>query len=319
MTMIGFHDETYATGQYENIINEFVFEEDVPKITKIIADAVAASEPINTTFRLKNINGELLWVDVSASMIGDDGKGKVYYAVLSKSSNEAELYRNLVEDASIGTVIIEKDADRKIIYANAAWRNIEGVPASEPIAGVSLKRVLRNQSVFIDDNVLQNTPSDHFLEIRTTSRTGATIAISARSVVWNGVDACVCYIKDDTEKVQKEAAQESLLDNLPCGAGVYKLKDNEMSLVYQNKSYWELVGLNEAAFPDPAAMSAIHPDDVPMVQREIYMAIQQGRAVSCDIRLKHLTLGYRPVHVAGNIVHEGNGEFSIYVTFMPRE
>ena len=46
------------------------------------------------------------------------------------------------------------------------------------------------------------------------------------------------------------------------------IKDKEMSLAYRNKSYWELVGLNEAASPDTAAMSAIHPDYVTFVPKE---------------------------------------------------
>ena len=125
------------------------------------------------------------------------------------------------------------------------------------------------------------------------------------------------YYADATEHVVEEEAQKRLLDNLPCGAGVYEFKDGQMSLTYQNKSYWALVGLNEARFPDPTPMSAIHPDYIPVIMQDLAGAIAQNRDVSCDILLRHLTLGYRPMHLAGRIIREEDGAFSIYATFAP--
>ena len=125
------------------------------------------------------------------------------------------------------------------------------------------------------------------------------------------------YYTDVSQQVREEETQKALLDNLPCGAGVYTFKDGQMSLTYQNKSYWELVGLYEEAYPDSAPMSAVHPDDIPVIMGELSAAIQQNRDVSCDIRLRHLSLGYRPVHLVGRIVHTEAGGFLIYATFMP--
>ena len=116
---------------------------------------------------------------------------------------------------------------------------------------------------------------------------------------------------------QRESLQKSLMDNLPCGAGVYEFKDGQISLTYQNKIYWELVGLNEEAYPDASEMSAVHPDDIPIIMQELSAAIAQRRDVTCDIRLRHLTRGYRPVHLLGRVVFKENGGFLIYATFTP--
>lgn len=118
-------------------------------------------------------------------------------------------------------------------------------------------------------------------------------------------------------RVKSESLQGSLMDNLPCGAGIYEFRDGQMSLIYQNKIYWELVGLNEEAYPDCSEMSAIHPDDIPVIMQELSAAVAQQRDVSCDIRLRHLTLGYRPIHLLGRIVFRENGSFLIYATFTP--
>ena len=127
------------------------------------------------------------------------------------------------------------------------------------------------------------------------------------------------YFADATKQIEQEELQKSLMDNLPCGAGIYEFKDGQMSLTYQNKIYWELVGLGEEAYPDPSEMSAVHPDDIPIIMRELSSAIEQRRDVRCEIRLRHLTRGYRPVHLLGRIVFREDGSFMIYATFTPAE
>ena len=317
--LTGINEETYEKWRNDDIIANAMFEDDAVKVRKVIAEAASRSEPINTSFRLKHVSGELVWVDLSASMIGEDNKGKIYYAVFTKPTAEAALYKSIVEESAIGTVIIEKNNGKRIIYANPTWRRIEGVPDFTTITGVPLKQALINKETFLSDDVIRKLPYDRFLEFNMYSQTGLSIVVQTRSMIWNGVEAYVCYVTDNTSQIKKEEIQRKLLDNLPCGAGLYKLKNGEMSLVYQNKSYWELVGLNEAAFPDTSVMSAIHPEDAPLIMRELALAIEPNRDVSCDVRLRHLTLGYRPVHLVSRIIGESSGELSLYVTFTPRE
>lgn len=315
--LTGIDEKTYEKWRNEDIVTSAIFEGDAPKARQTIMDAVAAGAPINTSFRLKHVNGELVWVEFSASMIGEDVNGKIYYGVFTKPTAEAALYKSIVEDSAIGVIILEKKSEKRIIYANPVWRRIEGVSDLTTITGVPVKQVLTRKEEFIPDEIIKSLPSDEFYEMYMKSQTGIDIVLQARSLIWNGVDAYVCYIKDNSEQVKREAAQRKLLDNLPCGAGVYRFKDGEMSLIYQNKSYWELVGLNEEAFPDPSAMSAIHPDDIPLVMSELSQAVQHNRDVSCDIRLRHLSEGYRRVHLASRVAGEESGALSIYATFTP--
>lgn len=125
------------------------------------------------------------------------------------------------------------------------------------------------------------------------------------------------YYADASEQIKDENKQKALLDNLPSGAGVYEFRDGAMRLIYQNKSYWDLVGLSEEKYLDSAPMSAIHPDDLPSVMRELSAAVAEQRDVSCSIRLRHLTLGFRPVHLAGRIVRAKDDALLIYATFTP--
>ncbi len=125
------------------------------------------------------------------------------------------------------------------------------------------------------------------------------------------------YYTDATELINEEEKQKALLDNLPAGAGIYELDGGEIRLIYQNKSYWELVGLGGESYVDPSPMSAIHPNDVPVIMDEIVQAIQNRRDVSCDIRLRHVTLGYIGVKLSGRIVPRESGSFLIFALFTP--
>ena len=125
------------------------------------------------------------------------------------------------------------------------------------------------------------------------------------------------YYIDGDDQIKNEELQKALLDNLPGGAGIYELINGEISLVYQNKGFWNLVGLDREVYPDPSPMSAVHQDDINILMHEILTAISFGHDLSCDIRLRHLRLGYRKVHLAGRIIPKNDNRFIIYATFTP--
>lgn len=125
------------------------------------------------------------------------------------------------------------------------------------------------------------------------------------------------YYTDATGQVKAEEQQKALLDNLPAGASICEIQDGTMRLVYQNRSYWDLVGLGEGEPADTAPLAAIYPDDVPVIRQEFSAAVRDGRDMGCDIRLRHATDGYRPVHLSGRIVPRDTGSYRIYAAFSP--
>ena len=107
------------------------------------------------------------------------------------------------------------------------------------------------------------------------------------------------------------------MDKLPCGAGIYEIKGDQIDLKYHNKVYCDLIGQNEETYTDGSALSDIHPDDIKVLIKEISDAIYEQRDAVCDLRLKHSTKGYRYVNFMGRIVFNENSVYHVYATFAP--
>lgn len=202
------------------------------------------------------------------------------------------------------------------------------IPDAEDLSDLDIVKYLdeENEKRFADlVKKAEVSRADETIELKLANKKEpdriAYIRITFR-VIANTTDRFMLYgvIQNITEQRIAGQNERRLFDNLPCGAGIYEFRNGMMSLVYQNKSYWQLVGLNEEdRFPDPNEMSAVHPDDIPVVMTNLLSAIQNNCDVSCDIRLRHLTRGYRPVHLTGRIIPDKEGGFSIYATFSPTD
>ncbi len=229
-----------------------------------------------------------------------------------------------IEGGITATVYHSAD-DLELVFANDGFYGLFGYTAEQWNAEVAniVDPILpedRAETLATVARLFRERKSATY-EYRCRKRDGGVIWIRTINTVLalEGVgDTVLLAVSTDvTVQKQTEQQQTELLDNMPCGAGVYEYKNGAMNFIYQNKSYWELVGLNKADFPDNSEMSAIHPEDIGTVMRELSLALSEKRDVSCDIRLRHLTLGYRPVHLAGRIVMEAADALMIYATFTP--
>ncbi|MDD4509391.1 MAG: EAL domain-containing protein [Oscillospiraceae bacterium] len=157
------------------------------------------------------------------------------------------------------------------------------------------------------------------LRVRLSDGNGAYVTMQVFYRVTEDADGLILngYYTNAAAQVKAEQRQRELLDNLPCGAGMYKVKDDTISLVYQNKSYWNMVGLGEGEPFDPDPMFDVHPDDAAAFMKTLNTAIGHDRELSCDIRLYHSAQGYFPVRVSGRVVPEKSGVFLLFATFTP--
>ena len=141
------------------------------------------------------------------------------------------------------------------------------------------------------------------LEYRIVRRDGSTVwvhtAVSMTSFDWVAEPVQLCIYTDVTAEMN---ANRDLLDNLPGGAGLYEFDGKALTPIHLNKRYWELVGREPTELTRNVLTDAIHPEDRQTVFTELTDAIQENRDVSCDIRIKNGTGGYRPFHIMGRVL-----------------
>ena len=341
--MLGYTREEYMELSAVSV-NSRVLPEDRPALMAQVKRLYDTGEPIDCTYRNLRADGEgIITVNFRGVLVARQGDTAYVNAVLYDVTAQKEAEQNARETAEQLSVIMEnirggisavtlgEDGEISFAFANSRFYEILGFTKEqfEAEVGKVIELVFPEDIARIQaamNRVIATGEPDSY-EYRCVRRDGsiAYLRCHAACTSMSGVGdrVLLSVITDITEIVEareKEAsAQRSLLDNLPGGAGIYEFKDGQLSLTYQNKSYWELVGLQEEAYPDNAPISAVHPDDVPVIMNELRSALQQSRDIECDIRLRHLTEGYRPVHLAGRIVLREDGGFRIYATFTPTD
>lgn len=62
-------------------------------------------------------------------------------------ATKAELYQGLVDESSTAVVSIEKK-ERKILFANNAWKRQEGIPVETNVVGMNLEQLIVEDKIF---------------------------------------------------------------------------------------------------------------------------------------------------------------------------
>ena len=211
------------------------------------------------------------------------------------------------------------------VYVNEGYCRLTSMSHDEVMrifAENSLSGIHPEDRAAVSEGIAFMLQNREMLQIRCRLRygDGDFIWVNIFSSVTTDIDGNTfinSYYVDAREQVMDEERQKTLLDNLPGGAGIYTFSNGEMQLVYQNKNFYNLIGVSAGVHPESKLMSAIHPDDISMLKQELSLAISQKHDVSCDVMMTHLTEGYRLVHISARVVPKIEGEFLIYASFTP--
>lgn len=127
------------------------------------------------------------------------------------------------------------------------------------------------------------------------------------------------YYADATEEKKQEDVRTELMDNLPCAAAIYEVREKTLSVMHLNRCYRELLG-HELADDDRASiLDAVHPDDRDMVKGAIAHSIRDRLDGAENIRIWCKDGGYRTFRVVGRSVPRENGAYLVFVVFMLAE
>ena len=312
--LTGVSDKEHDKWIHGDLITAALYEDDAPMARSRIAAAVSSGDPINMTFRLKHKDGYPVWVAFSASKIREDAKGKIYYGVFTRPEAETALYRSLVEDSTTASVILEK-RNRKILYANPAWRRTEAISEDREIVGVSAFDLLPGNALYFSDDDIRALPADRYVSFYRTSSIGRKLSGQARSMIWNGVDAYVCHMTDETELWNSRKQLQRLIDRVPVGIGICKIEDGRLSLTYVNDAYYKLLGYSREerkTYFGPNVIDAIHPDDRAQVMEGVAKLAKGGS--SADVVYRAIKGDGEPfwIRILASVVGRKAGVTTVY-------
>lgn len=123
---------------------------------------------------------------------------------------------------------------------------------------------------------------------------------------------------DITEQKEAENQQRELLDNLPCGAGLYEFNGERLTTIHVNERYQNMVGRHPQAGEGRAIMDVVHPDDLGRVEAFLKnSADSTNEETPCDARILHADGTYHPYRINSRLLKRDGVKWSSCVTFMP--
>lgn len=125
------------------------------------------------------------------------------------------------------------------------------------------------------------------------------------------------YYAEMTKEVELEERRKELLDNLPCGAAIFEIKNDRLIAKHVNQSYMKQVGRSETEIHADNAITAIYPEDRERLLQALHDAIMKQTDMTCDFRVLCGDGSYLPMHVVGKLEQSEEGSMSAYVTYIP--
>lgn len=265
-------------------------------------------EPINLMYRCRTKEGHVYWTHVSATHIREDDGCPVYYAVFSEPSTETLLYRTLMEESSIATIVAEK-SNRRILFVNPAWKKLEGIDVDRKVIGKMLPPLIREDRHIFTEAQTRDLPTDHLQTYHIRQEDGRCLFVQGRSIRWNERDAYILFIINETDQVLQNERLESsraLLDAAMKNANVSAWElDIEKRQITQTPLSQVIHGFNLVVPNVPETLlqnSSISPATSGELKR-LYEEVYQGKSSQADIQFRDPNTGkyfwerifYKPV------------------------
>ncbi len=232
-------------------------------------------------------------------------------------SDNAKLYRTLINESPIGVIVTEKQS-RSILFANKAWCRMEGLDPDAHVIGQTLQDVLPAEKIFFANADDLDFPSDHYAESSQLSSINRPETVRSRTLAWEGANAYVCYMDDETESLRGHRQLQRLIDRVPCGIAIFKVISHTISVEYLNDAFFRLLDdtrEGRARYFGTGGVEAIHPEDRPSVIEGIDRMHAGCNLMSMYFRIVDGQKRYRWVCLTCSVVQHNGSELIIYGSY----
>ena len=243
--------------------------------------------------------------------------------MMLESSLTKERLAAMLDNAPIAIYVSAVDT-RELLYANQAARNL--------LLKVQADRKIACYQAAGFDKPCPFCHADKMSSEEFTVREfhhsvlGRDYQLSGRIIDWAGKPVHIEYITDITDMKKEEARSKALQDELtatftsiPCGLGVYRYSDGEISPVFHNPAFYEIMGYSTEhidALEKKTNFLGVHEEDLRVLQGKILAVIQKDTTMEHTYRVwNDKRREYRWIHLEGSVWPNGNGTKLLYAVY----
>ena len=310
--------EIFDSGRFAQ---RLVAPEDRERFRAEVTEKIHRGLPVNVTYRYIVEDGrrsdKVDWIHLAASKIREEDGCPVYCAVMTLPPQENILYRGVVENSLTAAMVMEEHT-KNILLANHAFRVLFGDGSETPMTGKNIFDALSKknagellrQSARLEDGALRQDTI--------TTDDGHIILIEGKKLLWNGVDACLFYLSDQTALQKKNEELVKLVDAIPGGIGIYALKGRGLKQIYLNEGFFRMLGSTRQQmqpFDEHIHEKAMHPDDKPLFVKFMRRLKQGEKNVDVTYRIRNCEQKYIWFRLIGNVAQRADGQTVVYCSY----
>lgn len=289
--LTGHTPEEYEAWIQGDIIENVVFADDRPQMRKLLTDAVRLGKAVRITYRIYHKNGSLVWIQLSGTKIREEDGVPVYYVIFTRPTEESSMYQTIVDDSET-LIFVAEQGSHKIIFANRAWKKLQGLQPDSNVVGKIIYAVVPSRDIPYTDEEVKSLPTKEYKEDYRLTNKGRYLHMWGRAIDWNGHKAYISYLSDETElwdSHQQLQSQRGMLDAALKTAKVMVWKyDYRTGCITDSGSMGEAYGLPGAIENVPECFvedGYVHEDSIEAL-RKLNDEIPQKELVSGDIHAK---------------------------------
>ena len=315
--MFGSERREELVGQH---FRNLLFDEDVESTEQIFRYLLEGNPIRALDIKVRRRDGVLSYITFSANVVKRDGEvlgaeGFVIDATERRRAEEQlraseDRLRAIVEAIPIPLVIV-REPDGEILYANARLEEMFGKPAEEMVGRLAGEFYCRaeDRDYVVHTLLERGALSNHEVEYRLADGSTFWAVVSARTLLHKGEQAVVAGFYDITERRRAEEAMhqsqqrlELALRGADLGLWDWRLDTGE---VRYNNRWAEMLGFTreEIAPTVDAWRSLVHPDDFPRAEDCMNAHIaQRSPLYETELRLRTKSGGWKWVLSRGRVV-----------------
>ena len=305
--------EEYEEWIKDGLYNNTIFGEDLEKTKRIVSDCSKNEKDIHVLYRLIHKSGYPVWIQFQAKKISEEKDYKIYYGVYLLPSEEAMLYRGILDDSMVSVFVADKETF-KILYVNNAWKKMYRYPKTETCVGHHISEFIPNSTRVITKDVVKTLKKDVFDEKDLVLFNSEYYHLYTRAVTWNGVESFIVYSVNQTEVVKSKKEFEKLTNEVPTGIGIFHISNHILNYDFLNDFFLNMFA-PELRNRFPLPIDYVYKEDHKVILKT--MELLESNQDDCDIIIRTIPINGEThwFRILGRVINRTNERIDIYCAF----
>jgi PAS domain S-box-containing protein len=300
-------------------LSSFIFENDRLLYQRELSELAGGKEISEATLRLFTRSSQIVWVRVSAKMIGSLNGCPVVLLSISNISQNMSMYESLLSASGSLFMIIDRET-RELLYSSYKDENN---PIKESLKCFSYFSHLSSPCPFCIINAVdEGKTSEKNIYSAFNKRWYRLIAkpdmMFGRKVFLEFLTDISNLIEAQKIADQRTRELEKIINNVPSGVCVFKKKDGVVSRIAVNKAICQMKGLSEEDIiheTNDQITRRTFPADREKVQKNTYELFSYPTSSVVYRTFNEKKKEYIWLHRDGNSVTEEDGTQYAYVSY----